>query len=123
MALGLELGYAAGGASEGLVDLWKQRLLEEQLRQRAEAEKFDQQMRREESLRAAERLKLDQQQHQQQQQQYQTTLGLKKLDLMSGRPLADLSDASTVRLQPETGLPPLMPQTSEIGRASCRERV
>src|SRR5580765_8402036 len=45
MALGLGLGYAAGGASQGLVDLWKIRLLEQEAEQRAQAEKFDQVMR------------------------------------------------------------------------------
>jgi len=116
MALGLELGYAAGGASDALSTLWKQRLLEQELEQRAEAEKFDRIMRQQESVRANERLKLDQEQHTREQQQYQTNLGLKKLELMSGRPLSDLSDVSTARLQPETGLPTLPPETSVMTR-------
>jgi len=112
MALGLGLGYAAGGAAQGLTDLWKIRLLEQEAEQRAAAEKFHEVMagkqftlQEQEAQRARQRLTMEQ-------QQQETNLGLKKLDLLTGRPLSELSDVSTARLNAQPGLPTLMPQTS-----------
>lgn len=48
MALGIGLGYAAGGASQGLLDLWKVRLLEQEAEARAQAEQFNQMMQQKE---------------------------------------------------------------------------
>src|SRR4030095_13145984 len=73
-------------------------------------------MRKQEGVRADERIKLDREAAQRQQQQQETTLGLKKLDLMTGRPLSELSDVSTARLNPQAGFPTLPPQTSVMAQ-------
>jgi len=117
MPINLAGGYAAGGVKDALLDIVKQRMLEQELAQREEENRFQR-------LRAQ---KLDARADEQTQYQrgrdllgdarlkdedrlkaeaLQRTLGEAKLRLQEGQPGTDLVPQDKWKMQPTSGLPP-----------------
>jgi hypothetical protein len=110
--IGLAGGYGAGGVKDALLEIVKQRMLEQELAQRAEQQQYDRMRQSRAETRAEEQTTYqrgrDTAADARLAQNDAQADAAKRLALMQGQPLMDLATPDSLRIQATPGLPRML---------------